>query len=92
MRGAATGNTEVEDVTEPGTDVMLEVGDALYYEDDVVHKARGAGDDQPVLWATGVFTPGEPLPPLTRHRGPRAPGISRSRSTAISTMNPERRP
>ena len=61
VRGAAAGNTEVEDVTEPGTEVMLEVGDAIYYEDDVVHTARGAGDDQTVLLATGVFTPGEPL-------------------------------
>lgn len=61
VRGAAAGNTEVEDITEPGTEVMLEVGDAIYYEDDVVHTARGAGDDETVLWATGVFTPGEPL-------------------------------
>jgi quercetin dioxygenase-like cupin family protein len=61
VRGAAAGNTEVEDVTEPGTEVILEVGDAIYYEDDVVHTARGAGDDQTVLLATGVFTPGEPL-------------------------------
>jgi len=61
VRGAAAGNTDVEDVTEPGTEVTLEVGDAIYYEDDVVHTARGAGDEQTVLWATGVFTPGEPL-------------------------------
>jgi quercetin dioxygenase-like cupin family protein len=61
VRGAATGNTAVEDVTEPGTEVMLEVGDAIYYEDDVVHTARGVGDGDTVLWATGVFTPGEPL-------------------------------
>jgi quercetin dioxygenase-like cupin family protein len=61
VRGAAAGNTEVEDVTEPGTEVILEVGDAIYYEDDVVHTARGAGDDQTVVWASGVFTPGEPL-------------------------------
>ena len=61
VRGAAAGNTDVEDVTEPGTEVTLDVGDAIYYEDDVVHTARGAGDDQTVLWATGVFTPGEPL-------------------------------
>jgi mannose-6-phosphate isomerase-like protein (cupin superfamily) len=61
VRGAAAGNTEVEDVTEPGTEVMLEVGDAIYYEDDVVHTARSVGDDQTVLLASGVFTPGEPL-------------------------------
>ena len=61
VRGAAAGNTEVEDVTETGTEVLLEVGDAIYYEEDVVHTARGAGDDQTVLLATGVLTPGEPL-------------------------------
>jgi quercetin dioxygenase-like cupin family protein len=61
VRGAAAGNTAVEDVTEPGTEVLLEVGDAIYYEDDVVHTARGAGDDQTVLLATGVLTAGEPL-------------------------------
>ena len=53
VRGAAAGNTEVEDVTEPGTEVLLEVGDAIYYEDDVVHTARGAGDDQTVLLCLG---------------------------------------
>ncbi len=53
VRGAAAGNTEVEDVTEPGTEVLLEVGDAIYYEEDVVHTARGAGDDQTVLLCLG---------------------------------------
>jgi len=61
VRGAAAGNTDVEDVTEPGTEVMLEVGDAIYYEDDVVHTARGAGDGATVVWASGVLTAGEPL-------------------------------
>ena len=46
VRGAAAGNTEVEDVTEPGTEVLLEVGDAIHYEEDVVHTARGVGDDR----------------------------------------------
>ena len=61
VRGAAAGNTEVEDVTEPGIEVLLEVGDAIYYEEDVVHTARGAGDDETVVWASGVLTAGEPL-------------------------------
>jgi quercetin dioxygenase-like cupin family protein len=61
VRGAATGNTEVEDLTEPGTEVILEVGDAIYYEDDVVHTARSAGDDQAVVLGTLVLTTGEPL-------------------------------
>src|SRR6187200_437130 len=61
VRGAAAGNTEVEDVTEPGTEVILEVGDSIYYEDDVVHTARGAGDEATVVLGTLVLTTGEPL-------------------------------
>jgi quercetin dioxygenase-like cupin family protein len=61
VRGAAAGNTAVEDVTEPGTEVILEVGDAIYYEDDVVHTARGAGDEPAVVLGTLVLTTGEPL-------------------------------
>jgi hypothetical protein len=61
VRGAAAGNTEVEDVTETGTEVLLEVGDAIYYEEDVVHTARGAGDAETVVWASAVLTAGEPI-------------------------------
>jgi uncharacterized cupredoxin-like copper-binding protein len=61
VRGAAAGGTEVEDITEPGTDVVLEPGDAIYYEDDVVHTARGAGDEETVVLGTFVLTTGEPL-------------------------------
>jgi quercetin dioxygenase-like cupin family protein len=62
VRGAAAGSTgPVEDVTEPGTEVILEVGDAIYYEDDVVHTARGAGDEPAVVLGTLVLTTGEPL-------------------------------
>ena len=51
----------VEDITAPGTDVILEPGDAIYYEDDVVHTARGAGDEAAVVFGTLVLTSGEPL-------------------------------
>jgi quercetin dioxygenase-like cupin family protein len=62
VRGAAAGNTgPVEDVTEPGTEVILEVGDAIYYEDDVTHTARSAGDEPTVVLGTLVLTTGEPL-------------------------------
>lgn len=61
VRGAGAGGTEVEDVTEPGTEVLLERGDAIYYEDDVVHIARGAGDEPAVIFGTFVLTSGEPL-------------------------------
>ena len=62
VRGAAAGATgPAEDLTEPGTDVILEPGDAIFYEDDVVHTARGAGDEETVVLGTLVLARGEPL-------------------------------
>jgi quercetin dioxygenase-like cupin family protein len=62
VRGAAAGASgPAEDLTEPGTEVTLEPGDAIYYEDDVVHTARGAGDEETVVLGTLVLTSGEPL-------------------------------
>jgi quercetin dioxygenase-like cupin family protein len=62
VRGAAAGATgPAEDLTEPGTDVILEPGDAIFYEDDVVHTARGAGDGETVVLSTFVLASGEPL-------------------------------
>ena len=62
VRGAAAGATgPAEDLTEPGTEVILEPGDAIFYEDDVVHTARGAGDEETVVLGTLVLTSGEPL-------------------------------
>jgi hypothetical protein len=62
VRGAAAGNTgPVEDITEPGTEVLLQVGDAIYYEDDVTHTARSASDEPAVVFGTLVLTTGEPL-------------------------------
>ncbi|HEV2108163.1 MAG TPA: hypothetical protein VGR16_07865 [Thermomicrobiales bacterium] len=62
VRGAAAGATgPAEELTEPGTDVILEPGDAIYYEDDVVHTARGAGDEEAVVLGTLVLTSGEDL-------------------------------
>jgi quercetin dioxygenase-like cupin family protein len=61
-RGAGAGATgPAEDITEPGTEVILEPGDAIYYEDDVVHTARGAGDEETVVLGSFVLTTGEPL-------------------------------
>ena len=62
VRGAAAGATgPAEDLTEPGTEVILEPGDAIFYEDDVVHTARGAGDEETVVLGTLVLASGEPL-------------------------------
>jgi quercetin dioxygenase-like cupin family protein len=41
--------------------VILEPGDAIFYEDDVVHTARGAGDEETVVLGTLVLASGEPL-------------------------------
>jgi quercetin dioxygenase-like cupin family protein len=62
VRGAATGITgPTEDLSELGTEVLLQPGDAIVYEDDVVHTARGAGDEETVVLATLVLTSGKPL-------------------------------
>jgi quercetin dioxygenase-like cupin family protein len=62
VRGAAAGTTEpIEDVTASGTEVILEPGDAIYYEDDVVHTARGAGDEPAVIMASLLVGTGQPL-------------------------------
>jgi quercetin dioxygenase-like cupin family protein len=62
IRGAAAGATEVsETLTEPNTEVILNPGDAIYYEDDVVHTARGAGDEPTIIYGSFVLTPSEPL-------------------------------
>jgi quercetin dioxygenase-like cupin family protein len=61
VRGAGSGGTAVEDVTEPGTEIVLNPGDAIYYEDDVIHTARGASDEPTVLYGTAILTEGQPL-------------------------------
>lgn len=62
VRGAAAGATgPTEDLIEPGTEVVLQAGDAIYYEDDVVHTARGAGDEPAVVLGTLLLTSGEAL-------------------------------
>ena len=62
VRGSAAGATgPTEEVTEPGTDVVLQPGDAIFYEDDVVHTARGAADTETLVLGTMVLTGGEPL-------------------------------
>ncbi len=62
VRGAAAGATgPTEDVTTPGAEVILKPGDAIFYEDDVVHTARGAGAEPVVVLGTLVLTTGQPL-------------------------------
>jgi quercetin dioxygenase-like cupin family protein len=62
VRAAASGApSPTQDLTKPGDDVVLHPGDAIYYEDDVVHTARGAGDTPAVVFGTLVLTTGQPL-------------------------------
>jgi len=61
IRGAGSGGTAVEDISAPGTDVILEPGDTIYYESDVVHTARGAGDEPTIVLASLVLEAGQPL-------------------------------
>jgi quercetin dioxygenase-like cupin family protein len=62
VRGAASGTPgQVKDVTVPGTEVLLQPGDAIYYESDVIHTARGAGDEPAVVLGTLVLDTGAPL-------------------------------
>jgi quercetin dioxygenase-like cupin family protein len=62
IRGAGAGATgPVEDLTTPGTDVILKPGDAIYYETDVVHTARGAGKTKAVVLGSLVLKTGAPL-------------------------------
>jgi quercetin dioxygenase-like cupin family protein len=62
IRGAGAGAAgPVEDLTEPGTDVVLKAGDAIFYESDVVHTARGAGDTEAVVLGSLVLKAGAPL-------------------------------
>jgi quercetin dioxygenase-like cupin family protein len=61
-RGAAAGATgPAEEVVEPGVEVLLNVGDAIHYEDDVVHTARGAGDGPAVILGTLILEEGQQL-------------------------------
>ena len=61
VRGAGSRAAATEDLTVPGTEVILEPGDAIYYEADVVHTARGAGDTEAVVLASLVLETGAAL-------------------------------
>src|SRR5215217_9713585 len=62
IREAASGaSAPTETLSEPGDDVILEPGDSIYYEDDVVHTARGAGEEPAIAVGSLLLTTGQPL-------------------------------
>src|SRR5260221_11634981 len=62
IRGAGAGATgPVEELTEPGAGVILKAGDAIFYETDVIHTARGAGKTKAVVLGSLVLKTGAPM-------------------------------
>lgn len=64
IRGAGAGASgPIEDITVPGTEVILEPGDEIYYESDVIHTARGASEDgtPTIVLGTLILDTGAPL-------------------------------
>jgi quercetin dioxygenase-like cupin family protein len=57
----ADGRLTTESISEPGTDVILEAGDTIYYEADVTHTARNAGDMPVHVFATHILENGQPF-------------------------------
>ena len=58
-----------EAVTEPGTELILEPGASLFYNDDVVHTAGSAGDEPASVLVTALFETGQPFLTLTDEHG-----------------------
>jgi quercetin dioxygenase-like cupin family protein len=53
----------------PGTEVLLQPGDWLYYEADVVESARNAGDVPAVFLLSTLYQAGQPLAIFTNPEG-----------------------
>ncbi len=66
VRGAASSNPQpAEAVSEPGTEIILETGDSISYEEDVVHTALGLGSEPVVVNSAQLLTEGAPR--MTSH-------------------------
>jgi hypothetical protein len=61
--------TAPEQVTEPGTQLVLEPGDSLFYNADVVHTAGSVGDEPASVLVTALFAVGQPFLMLTDEHG-----------------------
>ena len=58
-----------EQITEPGTEIVLHPGEGLAYNADVVHTARAVGDEPAVVLFTSLFMTGQPLLTVTNEQG-----------------------
>jgi quercetin dioxygenase-like cupin family protein len=58
-----------EVVTEPGTELVLEPGASLFYNDDVVHTAGAAGAEPASVLVAALFEVGQPFITLTDEQG-----------------------
>ena len=58
-----------EQVTEPGTELILEPGTSLFYDDDVVHTAGAVGDEPASVLVAALFEVGQPFLTLTDEHG-----------------------
>jgi quercetin dioxygenase-like cupin family protein len=62
-----------EQVTEPGTEIVLEPGEGLSYSAEVVHNARAAGEEPASVLVAGLLETGQPVFTLTDEHGTPTP-------------------
>ena len=73
--GAAPGTAG--ELVPPGTEVLLNPGDWLWYERDVIESARNAGEGEAVFLLSTLYEAGQPMTVFTNPEGtpiPAAPG------------------
>ena len=58
-----------EQITEPGTELVLHPGEGLAYNADVIHTAHAVGNEPAVVLFTSLFTTRQPLLTVTNEQG-----------------------
>ena len=59
----------LEQVTEPGTEIIVDPGASLFYNDDVMHVARAVAAVPASVLIAGLFEQGQPIITLTEAPG-----------------------